>query len=436
MLADWFHLVGMAFWLGGLVYFFTVVRHLQSLESRLRIRLISFLAARFSANAILSVGLIGLTGLYSAFLRVGSWNGLLTSLYGHTLLIKQIFVVGLLGIAATNLLVISPQLKRDRLQGSGIANVVTRFRKLLIAELTFAALLLASVSFLTYIPPAKLATPTTDLTDARKVDDLSVILSISPGRIGQNTFVLRLAANGEPVQSAREVLLRFTPDQANIPASDLELISQGDGTFSAKGTYLSIPGNWHVQAIVRREDKFDAYANYTFTLKKPGSPEENISNTTRQTGALLLSLGLLGGLLVFSMHATRALRFGAGVPLSLMLMGLGIFLLSRPPPLSVEQANPIPLSGESIAAGQMLFRVNCAPCHGQTGRGDGPVGMNLNPRPADLRQHAIVGVHTDAQLFEWITNGFPGSQMPAFKSTLSDTDRWHLVNFIRSLAPQ
>jgi mono/diheme cytochrome c family protein len=51
-------------------------------------------------------------------------------------------------------------------------------------------------------------------------------------------------------------------------------------------------------------------------------------------------------------------------------------------------------------------------------------------------QHAIPGVHTDAQLYEWITNGFPGTRMPAFKSTLSDTDRWHLVNFIRTLAPK
>jgi mono/diheme cytochrome c family protein len=60
----------------------------------------------------------------------------------------------------------------------------------------------------------------------------------------------------------------------------------------------------------------------------------------------------------------------------------------------------------------------------------------MNPRPADLTQHAIPGVHTDAQLYEWLTNGFPGTRMPAFGSTLSDTDRWNLVNFIRTLAPK
>jgi mono/diheme cytochrome c family protein len=83
-----------------------------------------------------------------------------------------------------------------------------------------------------------------------------------------------------------------------------------------------------------------------------------------------------------------------------------------------------------------LFTVHCVPCHGASGKGDGPLGLVLNPRPADLTLHAIPGVHTDAQLFEWITNGFPGSRMPAFKSMLSDTDRWNLVNFIRTLAPK
>ncbi|HEX5941517.1 MAG TPA: copper resistance protein CopC, partial [Anaerolineales bacterium] len=436
MLGDWLHLVGMGFWLGGLVYFFTAIRQLQQLDERLRTQLTSLLAGRFSLNAILFVGLIGLTGFYSAYLRVGSWNGLITSLYGHTLLVKQAFVAGLLVIAATNLLVISPQLKRDRLQGITSANVVARFGKLLIFELIFAGLLLASVSFLTYIPPAKLAGPTSDLTGKTEVDDLSVGMTISPGRIGQNTFTLRLSSNGEPVRTANEVLLRFTPDQANIPPSDLELISQGDGTFNAKGTYLSVPGIWQIQAIVRREDKFDAYANFNFTLQKPGAPSDGAANAARQSGLLLLLAGLLCGLIALAVKARPALRLGASAPLTVLMLGLGIFFLSRPAPANIERINPIPLNAESIATGQALFSTNCAACHGQTGKGDGPVGVTLNPRPADLTQHAIVGIHTDAQLFEWITNGFPGSRMPAFKSALSDTERWHLVNFIRSLAPK
>jgi copper transport protein len=436
ILGDWLHLVGMAFWLGGLVYFFTAVRHLHRLDGELRTQLTSFLAGRFSVNAILVVALIGLTGVYSAYLRVGSWHGLVTSLYGHTLLVKQIFVAGLLAIAATNLMVISPQLKRDRLQGITNSNVATKFGKLLVFELIFAGLLLASVSFLTYIPPAKLAAPLSDLTDSTRVDDLEIEISISPGRIGQNTFVLQLSSNGEPLRNANEVLLRFTSERGNIAPSDLELIGQGDGTFSARGTYLSVPGAWQVQTIVRRENKFDAYANFDFSLQKSGTPGENAANVSKQTGVLILFSGLLCGLLAFAVEGKHAFRLGVGVPLTVLTIGLGVYYFSRSTPAGIEQANPVPPNTESVAAGRALFMENCALCHGDTGKGDGILGLTLNPRPADLTQHAIAGIHTDAQLFEWISNGFPGSSMPPFKASLSDTDRWHLVNFIRSLAPK
>ena len=436
ILGDWFHLVGMTFWLGGIVYFFTAVRHLQQSDGQLRTRLTSALAGRFSANALLFVGLIGLTGLYSAYLRLGSWSALLTSLYGHTLLVKQGFVAGLLVIAVINLLVISPRLRQDRLQGVANTNLVSRFGKILIVELTFAVLLLASVSFLTYIPPPKLPALSTDLTGTTRVDDLKIDISISPGRIGQNTFILRLSSHGEHILTAKEVLLRFTSNQASIPPSELELIAQGDGTFQAKGTYLSVPGNWQVQAVVRREDKFDAFAKFNFTLQKPGTANESIAALFRQTGLLLLCIGLLSALLAFSLKGKPGLRLGAGIPVTFLLVGLGIFYLTRPISAGIDQANPLLPNAESIAAGQALYLAKCAPCHGETGSGDGPIGVALNPRPADLRQHAIPGIHTDAQLFEWITNGFPGSQMPAFRATLSDTDRWHLVNFIRTLAPK
>jgi hypothetical protein len=42
--------------------------------------------------------------------------------------------------------------------------------------------------------------------------------------------------------------------------------------------------------------------------------------------------------------------------------------------------------------------------------------------------------HTDAQLFDWLSNGVPGTAMAAFKDALSVEDRWHLINYIRTFA--
>ena len=435
ILGDWIHLIGMTFWLGGIVYLFTSVRQLQQLEDKRRTQLTALLTSRFSVNAFIFVALIGVTGFYSAALRVGTWSALLTTLYGHVLLIKQGFVAGLLVIAAINLLIISPRLQRERKQGTANTPLIAHFGRILFIDVTLASLLLASVSFLTYLPPAKIVSPVTDFTDIKQVDDLKVEINISPAHVGENTFMLVLiSSDGQPIYTAKEVLLRFTSSQSNIPPSELQLIGDGTGMYMAQGTYLSFPGNWQVQAMVRREDKFDAFANFDLKLQKPGASDRTASS--KQAGGLFLLVGLLSALITVTVKpkASRLLRFGMGVPLALVMVSLGGYFLTRPPVVENAQANPIPPNSESIAAGGSLYAVNCVPCHGVSGKGDGPIGLTMNPRPANLTQHAMPGAHTDAQLYEWITNGFPGTRMPAFRSTLSDTDRWNLVNFIRTLA--
>jgi mono/diheme cytochrome c family protein len=221
----------------------------------------------------------------------------------------------------------------------------------------------------------------------------------------------------------------------NLPPSEFELIGHGDGTFSGEGAYLSLPGKWQVEAVVRRENRFDAFADFDFTLQKLGSNSKTTASL-QQTGSLIALIGLLSGLITLTARTNRIFRFGLGVPLSLLVISFGLYFLMRPPAIENTQANPIPPTSESIAAGGAVFETNCVPCHGVSGRGDGPVGLTMNPRPADLTQHAIPGIHTDGQLYEWITNGFPGTRMPAFKTVLSDTDRWNLVNYIRTFAPK
>jgi cytochrome c oxidase assembly protein subunit 15 len=93
---------------------------------------------------------------------------------------------------------------------------------------------------------------------------------------------------------------------------------------------------------------------------------------------------------------------------------------------------PITAAAADVAE---LYRARCAVCHGADGRGDGPAAAALRPPPADLRVHMAAG-HTDAQLFNWVSNGVPGTAMPAWKDKLSEEDRWNAINYIRSFAPQ
>jgi copper transport protein len=432
--SDWLHLTGMSFWLGGLVFFLTGLRLLRGVDAVQQTRLTSLAIGRFSIMALLSVGLIGVTGLYAASLRVGSLSALYTSIYGNALLLKQVFVLLLLILAAANLLFFGPRLRRSRLLGLPNRTLASRFRLVVTAEIALGILLLASVSLLTYLPPARIVPPSAGLKASKNADDLKIRLAITPGYVGQNSFVLQITSNGQPVRVVKEALLRFTPAQAAVAPSEAQLIAQGDGSFTAKGSYLSLPGNWQVQAVVRRDNKFDAFANFNMNIGKPGSAGESAAVPKVAAGLILLD-GLLLGLAMFSLPGGVSVRFVLG-GLMVLMVSAGIIALATPTPVVNSQANPIAPTVQSVAAGKAIFDAQCVPCHGVSGKGDGPRGLALIPRPADLTVHAIPGVHTDAQLFEWITNGFPGSAMPAWRQILSDTDRWNLVNFIRTLAPK
>jgi mono/diheme cytochrome c family protein len=84
---------------------------------------------------------------------------------------------------------------------------------------------------------------------------------------------------------------------------------------------------------------------------------------------------------------------------------------------------------KELAEGKKLAESNCVTCHGAKGKGDGPAAAALNPKPADWTS-ARVKSETDGEIFWKISNG--RGPMPPWKH-LPEKDRWHLVNYIRSL---
>jgi putative copper resistance protein D len=93
----------------------------------------------------------------------------------------------------------------------------------------------------------------------------------------------------------------------------------------------------------------------------------------------------------------------------------------------------VPYHATSIVSGMATYREHCAACHGPTGAGDGPEARGRPRPPADLTS-AHTGQHTAGDLYWWITNGIPAGGMPAFGDRLGETERWDVINFVRTLA--
>jgi len=91
------------------------------------------------------------------------------------------------------------------------------------------------------------------------------------------------------------------------------------------------------------------------------------------------------------------------------------------------------------AAGKAVYERKCALCHGEKGDGKGPAAELLVPRPRDFTtgvykiRSTANKIPTDQDLFRVITEGMPGTSMPAW-DVLADKDRWNLVAYVKSFA--
>ncbi|MGH8548717.1 MAG: c-type cytochrome [Methylococcales bacterium] len=91
--------------------------------------------------------------------------------------------------------------------------------------------------------------------------------------------------------------------------------------------------------------------------------------------------------------------------------------------------NPIAPDSSSINTGKNLFLRECLQCHGESGKGDGPVAAYLGVKVANLTSPEFLK-QPDGAIYTKIRNG--RTSMPGFKNSLSKEEIWNLINFIRA----
>ena len=106
-------------------------------------------------------------------------------------------------------------------------------------------------------------------------------------------------------------------------------------------------------------------------------------------------------------------------------------------PIARAMNNPVAATPESVSAGAAAYARHCASCHGTTGRGDGPLAAATaayGRRPSNLADPAWQHGSSDGEVFVAIRDGIaPDFAMDAFGARLSESDIWHVVNFLKQL---
>ena len=96
---------------------------------------------------------------------------------------------------------------------------------------------------------------------------------------------------------------------------------------------------------------------------------------------------------------------------------------------AADTQNPFAGNPKAAKAGEYEFRINCALCHGLGAHGGG--------RGPDLTRAQKKHTHSDADMFQVISNGIPGTAMPANGTNgqgvgMTDEEIWQIITYIRS----
>ncbi|NOY99196.1 MAG: c-type cytochrome [Chloroflexi bacterium] len=84
---------------------------------------------------------------------------------------------------------------------------------------------------------------------------------------------------------------------------------------------------------------------------------------------------------------------------------------------------PVPTTAESLALGEELFAANCSRCHGPEGQG--------TPRAPALNVKSFLTETSDLAIQQIVTQGVPGTAMPAWGDRMTEADIQAIVGFIR-----
>ncbi len=284
-LSDWFHLLASISWGGTLLtisIMFSASKIADNVEQQ---HIVSGIADRFYVLFGPVFAVLVFTGLYNAWVDVGSFGALLTNTYGRLLSIKLLIFAYL-----TSRYIAPPQKGKDE------AAYVTKFLKRSRVEAFLILAILFCVSLFTQEVPARhavhmlllereqrtLSNPETS-TDRgmsqrkEQVNEQSLLKMTANGlysvkivikdqalQVGVNTFdVVLQDKNGKEVTGAEMNVVPWMPEMGHGVFDKPVVKEKGGGTYSVENVVLIMEGRWEMRLKIKKDNAED---NVTFAF--------------------------------------------------------------------------------------------------------------------------------------------------------------------------
>lgn len=441
VVTDYIHLSAASLWVGGLISLMFIVVSIIKLGDQAESRIyLAQLVSRFSLVAICSVFILIITGLFSAWAQVTVVNAFMTP-YGFALLIK-------LSLFGTLLVLGSIHLMWLRKRIDSIRPVTRLIRNILVLEVSVATILLLCVGFMTSLEPARQTASKLGLANNSNftmndfVDGSEIEFTVNPAVTGINDFVIKMnddKSNGIGPESTVDVSLVYT--NMDLGSETLSASYDKRGVYLLEDQLLGLSGEWQANIVIRQPDEFDVRTAFRFNIQQGDGNKNVVISPDPESGRLFwgIEICLAGFILV-----VLALPLGGwwtrkgllSMATGSILFCCGMFILLTSSALSGGSdeilINPILPTDNSVSSGLMLYQSNCTLCHGDDGSGRGPLVTELKGGPAaNLVEH--VPLHSDADLYAYISGGIDGTDMPSFGDVLSTKDIWNVINYIKTL---
>ncbi|MCK9486430.1 MAG: copper resistance protein CopC [Dehalococcoidia bacterium] len=423
------HLLAAAAWGGGLVAFLVLLAALRGRSDF--IATLRTAMPRFSTLGILATVALALSGTYASWLHLVTADAIATP-YGAGVVVKVALLLVLLMVAAVNLLWVSGRLRNHDHRG---LNAAAWLRRTMRAEVALIVLAVGAGATIASLEPGRQSvTRAGEQAQSSSTEaGLEIHAALEPGTLGENRVVVDLERRGDAYEGATAVVATLTTVEPALGDTEVTLRDAGGGRWQSDPFTVSVAGEYQLAVLVQRSDGFDARHSFRFATGTTPVAEEVSPSTAGRVAALVLVLVGVAMVAANVVTARRRVVRGEGLGwVGMAVFATGLWVFTSAPGAPPIAGNPVPSSTESVEAGRALYQQHCAVCHGVGGWGDGPQAASLEYPPLNLVEH--VPFHPDEELYSMITDGILSRGMPAWADTLTDEERWYLVNFLRVLA--